>query len=86
MGEIKKYDSENDTVFTNIGTRGPTPKPDVAEVKLLNAGEYWSEPHNCGRDRCNQLFRLQQAARRYFGKGNYSSAHTNGILAVLRKV
>ena len=84
MGEIKKYDATNEDIVFGSGRRK---LPETIEIEKLKAGEFWQQPHDCGDSstRCTLADVLAASASRYFGKGNYSLSHRNGIIAVLRK-
>ena len=84
MGEIKKYDEAE---FVFLDRHGAEPSQEVLEIKSLKSGEYWIEDHICDATtvKCALRIRLGVAAIRYFGKGNYSVNHRDGIIAVLRK-
>lgn len=85
MGEIKKYD-ESTNLF---GHKNPIISVESAEVKSLQPGEFWSEKHDeCPETtiaNCALGSRIAAMAVRQFGKGNYSTTHVNGIIAILRK-
>ena len=84
MGEIKKYD-ESMNLFGE--GRGKVLSAESAAVRSLQVGEFWQEDHDCGTSGalCSLQAKINSAAKTEFGTGNYSTSHTNGIIAVLRK-
>ena len=83
MGIIRTYNHEQ-----NIFDRKPNLSQDALDVWSLNAGQYWSKPHDCGTygNQCKEYQRLLGAANRRFGTGNYTSTHRDGLMGILRKL